>query len=169
MGAEICGPPTCSYCCRCRNRIRWVPSSCKLAARASASHSRRVQLFADGRYLCFGARDQSLAATFQFFDTFHELMHPVYVSKYFPAQGLFLAAGEKLLGNPAVGVWLSSALACAAVFWMLEAWVAGTWALLGALLMVVHIGVFSYWSQSYWGGMVAALGNTGKTERSPYS
>lgn len=94
----------------------------------------------------------------QFFDTFHELLNPVYVSKYFPAQGLFLAIGQKLLGHPAVGLWLSSALACAATFWMLQAWVGQGWALLGAFLMVVHIGILSYWSQSYWGGMAAALG-----------
>lgn len=94
----------------------------------------------------------------EFFDTFHVLMRPVYVSKYFPAQGLFLALGEKLTGHPAVGLWLSSALACAATCWMLQAWVGPTWALLGGLLMMVQIGVYSYWSQSYWGGMVAALG-----------
>jgi hypothetical protein len=94
----------------------------------------------------------------EFFDTFHVLMHPVYVSKYFPAQGLFLAFGQKLTGHPAVGVWLSSALACAATCWMLQAWVGPVWGLFGALLMVIQIGVFSYWSQTYWGGMVAALG-----------
>src|SRR5262249_18308343 len=27
-------------------------------------------------------------------------------------------------------------------------------------LMIVQYGVFSYWSQSYWGGMVAALGGS---------
>lgn len=94
----------------------------------------------------------------EFFDTFHVLMHPVYASKYFPAQGLFLAIGEKLTGHPAVGVWLSSALACAATCWMLQAWIGPVWGLLGGLIMTIQIGVFSYWSQSYWGGMVAALG-----------
>jgi hypothetical protein len=94
----------------------------------------------------------------EFFDTFHVLMRPVYASKYFPAQGLFLAVGEKLTGHPAVGLWLSSALACAAMCWMLQAWVGPTWALLGGFLMTVQVGVYSYWSQSYWGGMVAALG-----------
>jgi hypothetical protein len=94
----------------------------------------------------------------EFFDTFHVLVRPVYASKYFPAQGLFLAVGERLTGHPAVGLWLSSALACAATCWMLQAWVGPTWALLGGLLIMVQIGVYSYWSQSYWGGMVAALG-----------
>lgn len=94
----------------------------------------------------------------EFFDTFHVLVHPVYASKYFPAQGLFLAIGEKLTGHPAVGVWLSSALACAAICWMLQAWIGPVWGLFGAILMVLQYGIFSYWSQSYWGGMVAALG-----------
>jgi len=41
---------------------------------------------------------------------------------------------------------------------MLEAWIGLPWALFGAVLMVVQYGIFSYWSQSYWGGMVPALG-----------
>jgi hypothetical protein len=94
----------------------------------------------------------------EFFDTFHVLTHPVYASKYFPAQGVFLAIGEKLTGHPAVGLWLSSALACAAVVWTLQAWTTSGWALLGGILMALQYGMFSYWSQSYWGGMAAALG-----------
>ena len=31
-------------------------------------------------------------------------------------------------------------------------------ALLGGFLMVVQLGIYSYWSQTYWGGMAAALG-----------
>jgi hypothetical protein len=94
----------------------------------------------------------------EFFDTFHVLVRPVYASKYFPAQGVFLGIGEKLTGHPAVGVWLSSALACAATCWMLQAWIGPVWGLLGGLLMMIQLGVYSYWSQTYWGGMVAALG-----------
>jgi len=94
----------------------------------------------------------------EFFETLDVLVRPVYVSKYFPAQGVFLALGEKLTGHFAVGVWISSALACAAICWMLQAWVGRTLALLGGLLMVAQLGVYSYWSQTYWGGMAAALG-----------
>jgi hypothetical protein len=94
----------------------------------------------------------------EFFETFHVLVRPVYASKYFPAQGLFLALGQKLTGHPAVGVWLSSALACAAAVWMLEAWIGPGWALFGGLLLVLQNGIYSYWSQTFWGGMVAALG-----------
>ncbi len=82
----------------------------------------------------------------EFFDTFHELVHPVYASKYFPVQGIFLAIGDKLTGHPAVGVWLSSALACAALVWMLQAWIAPGWALLGGFVVAVSCsGWFELW------------------------
>src|SRR6202023_2651291 len=47
---------------------------------------------------------------------------------------------------------------CAATCWMLQAWISPVWGLLSGLLMMVQFGVYSYWSQTYWGGMVAALG-----------
>jgi hypothetical protein len=94
----------------------------------------------------------------EFFDTFHVLVAPRYASKYFPVQGVFLALGEKLMGRPAVGVWLSSTVACAALVWMLEAWISPSWALLGGFIVAIQYGVYSYWSQTYWGGMATALG-----------
>jgi len=94
----------------------------------------------------------------EFFDTFHVLMRPVYVSKYFPAQGIFLAIGEILTGHPAVGIWISSALTCAAVYWMLRPWAGPAGSLFGAFVFVIQYGIFSYWSQSYWGGMIPAMG-----------
>lgn len=94
----------------------------------------------------------------EFFDTFHVLIHPAYVSKYFPVQGIFLALGDKLGAKPALGVWLSSALAVAALVWMLEAWISPAWALLGGIIVIVQYGIYSYWSQTYWGGMATALG-----------
>src|SRR5215469_16352710 len=96
----------------------------------------------------------------EFFETFHVVMHPLYVSKYFPAEGLFLLIGQKMNGRPAVGVWLSSSLACVAAYWMLLAWSGSNGAMIGALLWMFQYGIFSYWSQSYWGGMVAAIGGT---------
>lgn len=92
------------------------------------------------------------------FETFHVNMVPTYVSKYYPAQGIFLAIGQMVFGHPFWGVLLSSALMCAAICWMLQGWMPPAWALLGGILAVIRLGTFSYWANTYWGGAVAALG-----------
>lgn len=92
------------------------------------------------------------------FETFHVIQQPTYASMYYPAQGMFLAAGQIIFHHPFWGVWLSCGLMCAAICWMLQAWVGPFWALLGGLLAVIRIAAFSYWDNSYWGGAVAALG-----------
>ena len=90
------------------------------------------------------------------FETFHVLQQPTYASKYPPGQGLLLALG-KVIAHPIVGVWLAAAFACAAITWMLMAWLPARWALLGGLLSAVHPEVL-VWSQRYWGGCVALAG-----------
>jgi hypothetical protein len=92
------------------------------------------------------------------FESLMILLKPTYSSKYPPAQSLFMAAGQVILGHPFWGVWLSVGLMCAALCWMLQAWVSEGWALFGGFLAVARIGAFSYWADSYWGGAVAALG-----------
>jgi hypothetical protein len=86
------------------------------------------------------------------------LWHPTYTTKFYPAQGLMMALGQWLLGHPFWGVWLSVGVMCAAITWMLQAWVGEGWALLGGFLAMIRLGTFSYWGNSYFGGAMPAIG-----------
>jgi hypothetical protein len=92
------------------------------------------------------------------FETMQELIRPVYASKYPPFSGLVMAAGQKLTGQPWVGVWLSMGLLCGALCWALQGWLPAVWALVGSMIAVLHIGIVSYWTEGYWGGTCAAIG-----------
>ena len=92
------------------------------------------------------------------FESIHITMRPTYMSMYFPAQGLILAAGKLLFGHPWYGLLIVNALMCAAICWMLQAWLPVTWALLGGLLSVLHLALFSYWINTYHAASIAALG-----------
>jgi hypothetical protein len=94
------------------------------------------------------------------FESFHIIHQPTYMSKYPLGQGIALAAGQIIAGHPIVGVWLSFGLMCAAICWMLYAWVSPRWAILGSVFALINptLGIAGYWAQSYWGGAIAATG-----------
>ncbi len=101
------------------------------------------------------------------FETIHQLQQPSYSGMYPPMQSAFLAIGQ-LLGDPIIGVWLSVLLMVAAISWMLSGYFNRYWSLVGGLVAVLQLVVLGepfgqshmmgYWSQSYWGGAVAAAG-----------
>jgi hypothetical protein len=90
------------------------------------------------------------------FESFSIIERPTYQGFAQPGQGLFLAAGKLIGGHPFCGVWFSLGLLCAAICWMLQAWVSPEWALVGGLIAVARLTTFSYWGASYWGGALAA-------------
>ena len=174
-----------SLCCGRRKSAMWSKLESlfgKLARRRSLSVI-LVGLLAAGVRLCFLPRvpvpEPFLTSDFSFLlaaDTFSrgrlanpphpmwvhfESLHidhlPTYMSMYFPAEGMLLAAGKVIAGHPWWAVWASVALMCAAVCWMLQAWLPPGWALLGGVLTVVRLGLFSYWADSYSGGAIAAI------------
>ncbi|HVV45481.1 MAG TPA: hypothetical protein VHC72_09750 [Bryobacteraceae bacterium] len=90
------------------------------------------------------------------FETEYTLVQPTYSSQYQPAQGLVLAAGQVLTGNPWWGVWISIGLMCGALCWGLSYLLPLPWALCGALGAGLQFGIFGFWMNSYFGGAVAA-------------
>lgn len=94
------------------------------------------------------------------FESFHITHKPTYMSMYFPAQGMVLAAGQLLAGHPWWGLWASAGLMCAAICWMLQGWLPPRWAFFGGMLAVLRLALFSSWIDTYSGGAVAAIGGS---------
>jgi hypothetical protein len=111
-----------------------------------------------GETLALGRLTNPSPHLWRFFEAPHILVTPSFQSRYPPGQAIALAAGKVLLGHPWFGVLLSCALMSAAICWMLQGWMPARWALLGGLLSLVRLSIYSYWMNSYWGGAVAAIG-----------
>jgi hypothetical protein len=95
------------------------------------------------------------------FESVHIDMQPTYQSMYFPGQGLVLAAGKILFGQPWFALLAVDGLLCAALVWMLQAWLPRRWALLGGILAVLRLGLFSVWINTYHtAALLSALGGT---------
>lgn len=85
------------------------------------------------------------------FESIHIDMQPTYQSMYFPGQGMLLAAGQVLFGHPWFALLVMDGMMCAALTWMLQAWLPPRWALLGGALAVLRLGLFSFWINTYHG------------------
>ena len=94
----------------------------------------------------------------QFFETFFILQEPTYSSIYPLGQGLALALGWAIFGLPWAGVLMAGAAFCGLCYWMLRGWVTPGWALVGGLLAAMEFGPLNQWTNSYWGGSLAAAG-----------
>lgn len=120
------------------------------------NHDQSAYLLAGQTYAHFRLTNPT-PENWRFFETQHVLMHPTYMAKYPPGQGMAIAVGY-WLGNPIYGVWLESALLAACIAWMLRGFFPNRWAVLGALITILQFGVTHYWAQSFWGGALAASG-----------
>jgi len=94
----------------------------------------------------------------RFFETFFVLQQPTYSSIYPCGIGLVLAFGRLVSGIPWTGMLLVSGALCAGCYWMLRGWVNPAWAFLGAVFAVIQFGPLCQWTNSYWGGPLAATG-----------
>jgi hypothetical protein len=92
----------------------------------------------------------------RFFETFFTLQEPTYSSIYPLGQGLVMAVGGAIFGTPWAGVLAGTGAFCALCYWMLRAWTTPVWALIGGVLAVIEFGPLSEWTNTYWGGSVAA-------------
>jgi hypothetical protein len=92
------------------------------------------------------------------FESVHILQQPTYMSMYPPGQGLALAFGLWLTGQPWTGVLLTTALLSAVLFWSLKVWLPASFAFVGSAVAAVRWCLVSYWMNSFWGGTLPALG-----------
>lgn len=87
----------------------------------------------------------------QFFDTPLVAQVPTYRSELPLADGLLPAAGW-------AGILLGIGALSALAYWMLRAWLTPEWALCGGLLVACTFGPMCYWTNSYSGVFISALG-----------
>ena len=108
--------------------------------------------------LALGRLTNPTPALWQHFESFHINLVPSYQSMYPPGSALFYALGLVVGGSAWWGVWLAMGLMASAICWALQPLVRPRYALLAGLIVASRYGIFSLFSDSYWGGAVAALG-----------
>jgi len=91
------------------------------------------------------------------FEQVHVISQPVFAVKFQPLPAAILAVGQ-IAGSPYYGLLISAALTFSAAMWMLYGWLPPSYALLGWVIALTRWGPTTYWMNSYWGGLVPALG-----------
>ena len=99
-----------------------------------------------------GRLTNPMPAMWTHFESIDITVQPTYMSMFFPGWGLALGAAQALFGHPWIASLFFDALMCAAICWMLQAWLPPGWALLGGFLAVLRIGLFTYWINTIAGG-----------------
>jgi hypothetical protein len=99
-----------------------------------------------------GRLTNPMPAMWTHFESIDITVQPTYMSMFFPGWGLALAAAQALVGHPWIANLCFDGLMCAAICWMLQAWLPPGWALLGGFLAVLRIGLFTYWINTISGG-----------------
>jgi len=106
-----------------------------------------------------GRLTNPVPAMWTHFESIHITMQPTYQSMYFPGQGLLLAAGQSFFGQPWLALLAMDGLMCAALTWALQGWLPRRWALLGGMIAVLRLGLFSIWINTYHGAaLLSAFG-----------
>jgi hypothetical protein len=99
-----------------------------------------------------GRLTNPMPAMWTHFESIDITVQPTNMSMFFPGWGLALGAAQALFGCPWIASLCFDALMCAAICWMLQAWLPPAWALLGGFLAVLRIGLFTYWINTISGG-----------------
>jgi hypothetical protein len=90
-------------------------------------------------------------------DTVHVNFVPSYNAMYPPGQAVALAASWRLLGHPVYANWILAPLVGWTTWWMLAGWMPRRWALLGGTLVMLRLGLFGYWAETYMTGALPAV------------
>jgi hypothetical protein len=92
------------------------------------------------------------------FESVFVLLSPTYASMYPVLRSLPLAVGDILFHAAWPGVWLSMAGLAMSIHWMLSGWMKVRYAFVGAMLVVLSYGLYSYWINSAFGPAFTAFG-----------
>ena len=92
------------------------------------------------------------------FHSFQTIQWPTYVSSRPPLSSLFFFLGDLLFHSPFLGNLLGVGILAACFSWLLLGWTSRMWAVLGSFLVICHLCIFGWWTDSFWAPIVTILG-----------